>query len=209
MKWILILAMVAACSTKVKEEKRPEVTKVMSPIQDAAFYDLEGTYSLPHGKNCEITWSITRKKEKVKKNILLRLYQNECKDSFTKLLPTHRAILTKLFADFPADSVVGVSTGGFEAINPTGEWNLDIAKASYNFKSRRSTNSQFVDFAKQTNSYQPFKDLFKGFGINLELDKVEKVFFMKVKETKFKDQFGPSLQNQNVMTDAGMIWWKQ
>ncbi|WP_408098374.1 hypothetical protein ACJVC5_05545 [Peredibacter sp. HCB2-198] len=209
MKWILMLALVGACSSKVKEEKKPEVTKVLSPIQDAAYYDLEGTYSLVHDKNCEITWSITRKKEQVKKNILLRLYQNECKDSFAKLMPTHRAVLSKIFSDFPADTLDGVSTGGFETINPTGEWNLDIAKASFNYKSKQSYNKQFVDFAKQSNSYQPFKDLFKEFGVELELKSVEKVFAMKVKETKFKDQFGPSLQNQSVMIDAGMLWWKQ
>ena len=208
MKWILILALVGACSSKVKEEKKPEVTKVLSPVQDATYFDLEGTYSLPHGK-CELTWGIIRKKEKSKKKIMLKLYQNECKESFASMLPTHKTILAKLIADFPAETIDGVSTGGFESINPTGEWNLDIAKASFNFKSRMSTNKQFVDFAKQTNTYQPFKDLFKGFGINLELDKVEKVFVMKVKETNLKDQFGPSLQNQKVMTDAGMLWWKQ
>ena len=217
MKWFLMLLVLASCSsTKQTKPKSEFAVKVeMSPIQDAAYYDLEGSYSVAQDK-CEVIWWITREKKKEKKNIFIKrvssLSEAECEKDFQALLPLHRAVLNELFNDYPAETILGVSTGSLSMINKSESWNLVIAKASLAHntlhKPTKSYNQLFVELLVETNAAQPLKALFAEFGLAIEVKSVEKVFTSRVKETKFKDQFAPTVQNKNVMTDAGMIWWQ-
>lgn len=217
MKWIMMLLVIASCSSVKAPQPKPEfeVKKEMSPIKDAAYYDLEGSYSAKKDK-CEVLWWITRDKKKEKKNIFIKQVtaqsDAECEQDFQALLPLHRTVLAELFKDFPAETVFGVSTGSLEVINKSGSWNLPVAKASLAHdslnKPKKSSNLLFVELLIETNAAQPFKALFAEFGLEIEVKSVEKVFHSLIKETKFKDQFAPSVQNKQVITDAGMIWWE-
>lgn len=208
MKWILLLTLMACGSVK---EKGPEVKKEHSEILDAAFYDLEGHYTLDSGK-CEISWGFTRQKNKDKKNIHLSLRNSlnviDCHLSFEELRSTHEAVLKELLKDFPAETIGSVSTGGFGVLDPSGAWNLAMAKASLNFKEKFFSNKLFVKVAKEGLPYRPFQEMFKALGLDLDLDSVEKLLAFKIKETSFKDQFSPSVQERRVMIDAGVLWWK-
>lgn len=208
MKWILLLTLMACGSVKDKDQK---VKKEHSEILDAAFYDLEGHYTLSSGK-CEISWGFTRQKNKEKKNIHISLRNSlnttSCHQSFEELRPTHEAVLKELLKDFPAETIGSVTTGGLGVLDPSGSWNLVMAKASLNLKDKSFSNKLFVKVAKETHPYRPFREMFKGLDVDIDLDSVEMLLVFKIKETSFKAQFSPAVQERRVMTDAGALWWK-
>jgi hypothetical protein len=141
-------------------------------------------------EGCRIQWSAVQLKPPNSRRLVL---QRECQLPFSEQLPLHRAILQKIFAEWPTAEFDGISWGSFRH-GPDWSWNMPIALASaqsadwrdyrenYPNSKYKSLNHLFVKLARETDAYHPLRELMREFGADVELVTVEKVFVLKARE---------------------------
>ncbi len=191
---------------------------------DNLYIEKIGTYSLEKD-GCSICWEVSVDRDRKEKNITLRTRQPvgiKCTDPFVKQLPLHRQILNEIFTDWGKKQFNTLFIGPLHRLEPGNTWNTRIAMASANSSdwldwcknypnhaSGKSSNQIFVELANQTDAYRELADLFKEFGLKIELNSVEKVFEKKAKDFPFYQELKPSgLEgNHRLIYDAGMIYF--
>jgi hypothetical protein len=121
------------------------------------------------------------------------LNTKRCGFYFQDQLPLHRAILKAIDSKWKLSSFSSISWGSFQNREDV-SWNVPIVLASaqsrdfrdyrlhYPNSKLKGLNAFFVDEANRLNVYAPLRNLFREFGIELELDSVEKVFTKKAGE---------------------------
>ncbi len=203
----MICVFLVSCQTPKKPDI--EVTVKTEALNQGKYNDLEVTYSAKD-ESCEISWMAMRQVDKSQARYVALHFRNDtldCKKSFDQLKPLHLAILAKLFKDFPPSMVKGVWTGGLRTLNRNSEWNEKIIRASLlmpewqdyrknypHHKSKLSSNDMLVMLMKQEAPHVEFKQLFLGYGLNLEISSVEKVFTHAVGKV-------------TAIQDAGSLYW--
>jgi len=191
---------------------------------DNLYIEKIGTYSLEKD-GCGICWEISLDRDKKEKNITLRTRQPvgvKCTDPFVKQLPLHRQIFNEIFRDWEKKQFNTLFTGPLHRLEPGNTWNTRIALASANslswidwcknypnHSSGKSSNQIFVELANQAGAYRELVNLFKEFGLKIELSSVEKVFEKKAKDFPFYQELKSSglEDNHRLMYDAGMIYF--
>lgn len=202
--FLIFMSSSTIAALQVKKEKT---------MMGGEFYEFTEAHSVNLDK-CKLSWQVTKSKTKDKKNIFLSLqsfHEPKCTMNFDELKPTHKMILKSILATYPIDTISGIRTPGLKSLNYSGEWNIEVAKASLSskewqdfrkyyphHKSKKSSNEIFIDLVKQTDADKNFKVLFKEFGIELEMANVEKVFTGKLP---------PHFARERVIYDTGVIEW--
>lgn len=133
------------------------------------------------------------------------------------ILELYREMLLELVKLFDINKFTRFQTGSFSRCGDP-NWSIPIAVASsksHLYKDYRENypnsqlkylNNHFVYIANELYAYRELDTLFKEFGINIKLTRVEKVFTGKVSEIKLREQLvdaGLSLDTR-VMFDSGI-----
>ena len=214
---ILVMAATAVFGSMEAAAQDTIAIKVFLDRDSGGWNDKISDYAfLTEVDGCRIQWNAVEEKDGTRSLVLHRT----CNIPFSQQAQIHRAILKQINARWEIDCFKYISWDSFCNKNDW-SWCIPIAEASLRSKEfidhcRKypkietvSTNHIFIKLANQTYSYKPLADIFREFGVHIELRTVQKVFALKLKKAPFYDQ----LRNLNikgnpmVMYDAGMTYF--
>lgn len=144
--------------------------------------------------SCRIQWNVTEHKHTPWKMELSA--KISCPRPFNQQVSFHRAIFKEIFSKWDIKKFDMVILFGFGR-NSGWSWSIPLAIASWkseeykdykrNYPNSKikNINELFVKLANESDSYREFRNLFKEFGVDVQLNEVEKVFAKKAEELPF------------------------
>lgn len=147
----------------------------------------------------KIEWDVIEHVGSPKPKKHLIVHQSPGAASFSANAPIHRALMKRIFSQWPISDFDGVSFGSLGGA-PDWSWSIAIAvesskshdykdyKVNYPNSKLKGLNGLFVNLANDGNAYAPIREVFKEFGVDVRLVSAEKVIHAKAEELPFYRQ---------------------
>ncbi len=197
---------------------QPEVTVYLDKESAGWAYKTSDYAFVATKDNCRIQWNAIEEKDGGR---WLTVRRN-CKLGFHGQTAPHRAILKEIAKKWPLQSFKSIDWG---PLCDEGDWDWcrPIAKASlqskdfidyykhYPHSKFPGINGLFVELANSTVSYAHLAELMREFGTQIKLGSVEKVFYLRISQSPFAEEFKTLTAAKNpktkLMYNAGMAYF--
>ncbi len=223
MKYLIciILPFCFSCSKNKSKKKATPKVVITHPIsKEPGLFGRTVNFKITEGE-CSILWVAGSQKDD---SIYLKNKSNQtdeaiCALNFKKQVGFHKMIFIEVFKKFKKEKLKYIYTSGFRQFSPDETWSLELAKRSLsssdwtdykrnypNHKSQKSTNKILIELSNQNPSvYSELQGLFKGYGLDIKLIEVEKVFTPKLSAWKHNKLLTGIPRNTRIITDSGSM----